>query len=145
MRIRQIERPELEALAGCLADAWIEDFRRQVSNLPEAPWSRMLIAEEGMRPRALLAMELRWTPGGSLKGATICAIEVAPAHGGRGIGSRLVRFAEGIARIRGCFLIDVVQGLETWGRGHCWPALGYGNLETGLSKRLESPIFGTCH
>jgi GNAT superfamily N-acetyltransferase len=145
MRIRQIGRPELEALSDCLSDAWIEKFCRQVSDLPEAPRSRMLIAEEGMRPRALLAMQLHWTRGGGLRGATICALEVAPTHRGRGIGSRLVRFAEGIARIKGCFLIDVVRGLESWGRGHCWPALGYEDPESGLSKRLESPICGTCH
>jgi GNAT superfamily N-acetyltransferase len=145
MRIRQIQRLELEALADCLSDPWIEEFRRQVEDLPEAPRSRMLIAEEGMRPRALLAMQLRWMPVGGLKGATICALEVAPAHRGRGIGSRLVRFAEGIARIKGCFLIDVVQGLESWDRGHCWPALGYESPESRLSKRLDSPICGTCH
>jgi GNAT superfamily N-acetyltransferase len=145
MRMRQIERPELEALADCLSDPWIEEFRRQVEDLPEAPRSRMLIAEEGLGPRALLAMRLCWTPSGSLRGATICALEVAPTHRGRGIGSRLVRFAEGIARIKGCYRIDVVRGLESWGRGRCWLALGYGDPDSGLSKSLDSPICGSGH
>jgi GNAT superfamily N-acetyltransferase len=75
---------------------------------------------------------------------TISVLGVDPAHSRQGIGSRLVRFAEGIARINGCTRVDVASDVEGWEDGRCWTGLGYDGTDAGFQKVLGSPIHGTC-
>jgi GNAT superfamily N-acetyltransferase len=90
----------------------------------------------------MLGLELNWGGGGRLDRVTIAVLGVDPEHSRRGIGSRLVRFAEGIARVNGCTTVDVAPGLEGWASGRCWAGLGYGGSGQGLQKVLGSPVHG---
>ena len=87
--------------------------------------------------RAVLGLRLYWGANGRLVKAIICVLVVDPEQNRRGIGSRLVRFAEGIARVHGCARVDVVPGLESWGEGTCWLGLGYDDPGAGLHKVLK--------
>jgi len=104
----------------------------------------VLIAEEDGRPIAVLGLRLKWVGEGLLVQATICVLAVDPESDKRGMGSRLVRFAEGIARIRGCARVDVDPYLVGWGDGRCWSGLGYTDPGVGLHKVLETPIHESC-
>jgi GNAT superfamily N-acetyltransferase len=97
------------------------------------------VAEEDGHPRALLGLRMSWGMGGQLHRVTIEVLGVDPEHNRRGIGSRLVRFAEGIARINGCSRVDVAPGVEGW---KCWTGLGYDGTDEGLRKVLRSPVAG---
>jgi GNAT superfamily N-acetyltransferase len=142
MSIRLITLQELDELGSDARAPWMDVFCERIRELPAAPLGRLLMAEAEGHPRALLAMRMR--PDLESRGlrAIICALEVDPEFVDRGVGSRLVRFAEGIARIHGCQQVDVAADLEAWERGRCWVSLGYRDPGVGLCKRLESPLEG---
>jgi len=138
MRIRQLARHELRAELASPEQPWLQALCLRIRDLPPHPHSRVLIAEEDGQPRALLGMRLYWGGGGRLRRVTITVLGVDPEHGRKGIGSRLVRFAEGIARIHGCTRVDVARDLGGWGEGYCWLGLGYQGDGEGLVKDLQS-------
>ena len=144
MRIRQLARNELGAGVPRPDRPWLQALCLRLRDLPPHPHSRLLIAEENGHPRALLGLELHWDGGGRLGRVTIAVLGVDPKHGRRGIGSRLVRFAEGIARVNGCKTVDVAAALEGWADGRCWAGLGYGGPVGGLQKVLDSPVHESC-
>lgn len=143
MRIRQIARHELSIGLARPDQPWLQALCLRLRDLPPHPQSRVLIAEEDGRPRALLGLRLYWGGVGDLRRVTIAVLGVDPEHGRRGIGSRLVRFAEGIARINGCSTVDVAPGLEGWSDGRCWIGLGYDGTDKGLQKVLRPPVQGS--
>lgn len=143
MRIRQLARHRLSAGLARPDQPWLQALCVRLRELPPNPHSRILIAEEDGRPRALLGLELQWGGGGCLRRVTIAVLGVDPEHSRRGIGSRLVRFAEGIARVNGCTTVDVASGLERWANGRCWAGLGYGGTDRGLQKVLGQPVHGS--
>jgi ribosomal protein S18 acetylase RimI-like enzyme len=140
MRIRQIAPHDLQADLLRPDQPWLLALCLRLRDLPQHPYGRVLIAEEDGQLRALLGMRLRWGDNGRLKRATICVLGIDPDHNRRGIGSRLVRFAEGIARINGCARVDVAPDVEEWEDGRCWTGLGYDGTDAGLQKVLGSPI-----
>jgi GNAT superfamily N-acetyltransferase len=144
MKIRETTCSERASSIGSTRPAWLESACDLLEKLPDHPCSRLLVAEEDRQPRAVLGLQLHWGVDGRLLRTVICILAVDPTHGNRGIGSRLVRFAEGIARIHGCTRVDVAPGLERWCEGGCWTGLGYDDPGAGLHKVLESPIHGTC-
>jgi GNAT superfamily N-acetyltransferase len=107
MKIRQLARHELRAELARPDQPWLQALRLRLRDLPPHPHSRVLMAEEDGQPCALLGLRMYWDGGGRLRRVTIALLGVDPAHNRRGIGSRLVRFAEGIARINGCTRVDV--------------------------------------
>jgi GNAT superfamily N-acetyltransferase len=144
MHIRHSDRLELEQSHLRTGRPWVADVCESLRWLPEHPNGRVLIVEEDGEPRAVLGLEMIWATGGRLVRATIRVLAVDPEHGQRGFGSRLVRFAEGIARINGCRRVLVAQPLERWTCGHCWGLLGYDDPGAGLEKTLRSPIENGC-
>jgi GNAT superfamily N-acetyltransferase len=144
MHIQEIDREEFEPPVRGSHQPWLAAVHSRVRELPDHPQSRVLIAVEGGRVRAVLGLELEWAVDGRLTRAVIRILEVDPEHDRRGIGSRLVRFAEGIARIKGCDRVHVAPGLERWGGGACWPSLGYDDLGPGLSKNITSRFQQSC-
>ena len=137
MKIRHTDLHELkEAIAGT-RQSWLEPAWECLQTLPDHASSRFLVAEEDGWVRAVLGLRLFWGPNGRLDKAIICVLVVDPEHDRRGIGSRLVRFAEGIARIHGCVRVDVVPDLKSWGSGRCWLGLGYDDPGVGLHKVLR--------
>jgi GNAT superfamily N-acetyltransferase len=143
MKIRQLARHELRVELSRPDRPWLQALCLRLRDLPPHPHSRVLIAEEDGQPRALLGMKLYWGGGGRLRRVTISVLGVDPEHNRRGIGSRLVRFAEGIARIHGCSRVDVAPDVEGWEGGRCWLGLGYDGTDDGLQKVLGSPVQGT--
>jgi len=144
MRIRHAAKHELEIEGLGPKAPWLVAACALLRRLPDHPFSRVLIAEEDRRPTAVLGLRLTWTGEGQLVKATICVLAVDPERNRQGIGSRLVRFAEGIARIHGCAWVEVAPDLEGWGDGRCWSGLGYTDPGVGLHKMLESPIHRSC-
>ena len=142
MSIRHAATNELEIRGP--KKPWLEAACNLLRGLPDHPHSRVLIAEESGRPKAVLGLRLTWAGEGCLVNATICVLAIDPEYDRQGWGSRLVRFAEGIARIRGCVRVDVDPDLEGWGDGRCWPGLGYTDPGVGLHKVLETPIHQSC-
>jgi GNAT superfamily N-acetyltransferase len=112
--------------------------------LPEHPSVRILVAEEDGQTLAVLGLRMFWGANGHLVKAMICVLVVDPEHNRRGIGARLVRFAEGIARVHGCTRVDVVPDLGSWGEGRCWKGLGYDDPGAGLHKELRPSGHWNC-
>jgi GNAT superfamily N-acetyltransferase len=133
MHIRHVDRTELASLISGSRRPWLAAVSDRLLELPDHPRNRILIADDGGQTRAILGLELEWTAGGRLKIATISVLEVDPEGEDRGIGSRLVRFAEDIAHIKGCDHLRLAPGLERWGGGLCRPTLGCDNPERNLS------------
>ena len=143
MRVRQLDGHELRSMLARPDQPWLQALSLRLRNLPTHPDSRVLIAEEDGHPRALLGLKMYWVGGGHLRKVTIVVLGVDPAHNRRGIGSRLVRFAEGLARINGCTRVEGEADVEGWEDGRCWAGLGYDGTEAGLLKVLRSPVQGT--
>jgi GNAT superfamily N-acetyltransferase len=137
MKIRHTDLHELKKSIAGNRQSWLEPAWRCLRSLPDQASSRFLVAEEDAQVRAVLGLRLYWGANGRLDKAIICVLVVDPEHDRRGIGSRLVRFAEGIARIHGCVRVDVVPELESWGSGRCWLGLGYDGPGAGLHKVLR--------
>jgi ribosomal protein S18 acetylase RimI-like enzyme len=137
MRFRQTNLHELRTTDSARRQPWLRTACSRLRILPEHASSRLLVAEEDGRVRAVLGLRLFWGANGRLAKAVICVLEVDPDHDRRGIGARLVRFAEGIARVHGCARVDVVPDLESWGGGECWIGLGYDDPGAGLHKVLR--------
>lgn len=134
MRIRHTDLHGLAEAGSGAQTPWLMAACARLRRLPGHPSSRILVAEEDGRTRAVLGLRLNWGANGRLNDATICVLAVDPEHGRRGIGARLVRFAEGIARVHGCSRVEVMPGLEGWGEGRCWTGLGYDDSGAGLHK-----------
>ena len=144
MRIRHTDIHDLEKLSAGRRRPWLEAVCARLRSLPDHPSSRLLVAEENDQPRAVLGMQLYWGANGRLEKVIIRVLVVDPKHNRRGIGSRLVRFAEGLARVNGCTRVDVEPGLEGWGRGRCWVGLGYDDPGAGLHKVLRPSGHWQC-
>jgi len=137
MRIRHTDLQELKRSGAERRQGWLRAVCARLRSLPSHPSRRVLVAEEDGQARAVLGLRLFWGANGHLAKAVICVLEVDPEHSRRGIGARLVRFAEGIARVHGCARVDVEADLESWGGGLCWSGLGYDDPGAGLRKVLR--------
>jgi len=144
MHIRQATRAELEAERCSVDRPWFDAVCERLRDLPHPHLSRVLVAEEEGQPRAVLGLSLRWMGKGRLGRARICALGVEPERSRRGAGSLLVRFAEGIARVHGCYTVEVASHLEGLGDGRCWTGLGYGNGDESLAKELRTAPRWRC-
>ncbi|MCU0232530.1 MAG: GNAT family N-acetyltransferase [Thermoanaerobaculales bacterium] len=142
MHIRQLDRGETDIVLRNATRRWLRAAVIRLAELPEYPDGRVLVAEEGLEPRAVLGLRLNWMRGERGLTALIAVLAVDPDHAHRGIGSLLVRFAEGIARLNGFSCLCVDPPLEQWCGGRCWAALGYGDPGPELAKRLGSPAIG---
>ena len=143
-QIPQIDRSELQSQVSGSLRPWLAAALGRLLELPVHPKSRVLIAVEDGHPRAVLGLELEWALDGRLVRAVIRVLEVDPEHDRRGIGSLLVRFAEGIAHINGCDRVHVAPGLERWGGGQCWLSLGYDDPGFGLSRDITPRFLRSC-
>jgi ribosomal protein S18 acetylase RimI-like enzyme len=144
MKIRHTDLHEVrESIAGTRR-SWLEPAWECLQSLPDQTSSRFLVAEENGQVRAVLGLRLYWGANGRLDRAIICVLVVDPKYNRRGIGSRLVRFAEGIARVYGCARVEVEPNLENWGGGLCWSGLGYDDPGAGLHKVLRPSGCWNC-
>jgi len=144
MKIRHTDLHELKKAGEGTRRSWLEAACALLRSLPDQASSRFLVAEEDGQVRAVLGLRLFWGPNGRLDKAIICVLVVDPEYDRRGIGSRLVRFAEGISRVHGCARVDVVPDLESWGEGICWLGLGYDDPGAGLHKVLRPSGHWNC-
>ena len=140
MRIRHAADHDLVPASAGSEVRWLAEACDRLCELMEDSWCRVLVAEERGQIIAVLGLVLN-RPDSRRSGiATICVLQVHPNHNRRGIGSRLVRFAEGIARINGCRAVEVLPELVGWGEGRCWPGLGYWDPGAGLQKVLGTRL-----
>ncbi len=143
MRIRHATDHEFDRAAAGMDGGWLGAACVRLRRLVEDQWCRVLVAEEHGELIAVLGLVLHPPGSGRSTTATIRELRVHPYHLHRGIGSRLVRFAEGIARINGCRKVEVPHDLVAWGDGRCWPGLGYEDPGAGLHKVFETCIQGS--
>lgn len=141
MHIRHGDLLELEAAAGA---RWLERACDRLRSLPGHPEGRILVAEDDGAVRAVVGLELEGACNGRPERATIRVIEVDPAHDRRGIDSRLVRFAEGIAHLNGCLRVELDPRLERPAEGRCWSAPGSDEPHAGLGEDLAPITARTC-
>ena len=134
MKIRHTDLHELRKSNAGTGRPWLDSAFARLRSLPDHTSSRILVAEEDGQVRAVLGMRLYWGAKGGLVKAIISVLEIDPEQNRCGIGSPLVRFAEGIARLHGCTRVDVVPDLRGWGEGRCWLGLGYDDPGEGLRK-----------
>ncbi len=144
MKIRHTDLHDLVTCGSGAHQSWLEAACVRLRSLPDHPSVRILVAEEDGQTRAVLGLRLFWGANGRLAKAIICVLVIDPEHDRRGIGSRLIRFAEGIARIHGFTRVDVVPDLEGWGEGRCWLGLGYDDPGAGLRKVLRPSGHWKC-
>jgi len=144
MQIQEIDRSEFESSASSSRQPWLVFASSRVRTLAEHPLSRILVAVDEGRIRAVLGLDLLWSLDGSLSRATIRVLEVDPKYDGRGIGARLIRFAEGIARVKGCQRVHVASGLERWRDGRCWLSLGYDGHGPELARDITPFLQRSC-
>jgi GNAT superfamily N-acetyltransferase len=144
MNIKQATRGELEARRLSLAHPWFDAVCDSLRELPLPPFSRVLVAENKGRPCAVLGLSLQPMDNGRKRRARICALGIDPAHSREGLGSLLVRFAEGIARLHGCHTVEVAPYLEGWGDGRCWPGLEYHDDDECMAKGLRTAPYSRC-
>lgn len=140
MRMRHATEFEIDLSESEIGAAWMRGACARLRKLAGDEWCRVLVAEENGELIAVLGLALHPSEEGRPASATIRELVVHPDHNNRGVGSRLVRFAEGIARIHGCFHVEVGPGLEHWGNGLCWRGLGYEDPQSGLHKTLGTPV-----
>jgi hypothetical protein len=126
-----------------MAETWLDAVCRRLRELPEDPGRRILIAEEGGRLRAVLGLIVQWTGNGGPRRARICVLGAAPGHR-RAVVALLVRFAEGLARVHGCQVVEVVDQAAVWGGSDCWSGLGYHEEPSGTSKVLPTARCERC-
>jgi len=143
MRIRHAADHEFDRAPTGKDERWLGAACGRLQRLLEDQSGRVLVAEDHGDLIAVLGLMLH--PPDSVRSATatIRELRVHPNHLHRGIGSRLVRFAEGIARINGCRTVEVPHDLAAWGDGRCWPGLGYEDPGAGLNKVIETCIHGS--
>lgn len=138
MRMRHATEFEIDDSVAETGTEWMRGVCGRLRKLANDGWCRVLLAEENGELIAVLGLALHPSEKDRPASATICELAVRPDQNRRDIDSLLVRFAEGIARIHGCLVVDVAPGLESWGNGSCWQGLGYENPLTGLHKTLGS-------
>ena len=99
LQIRKARSTDIAALAELEASAFASDrlTRRRIAALCKSPSACVLVARDGAR---LLGYALVLTRRGS-RVARLYSIAVAPQHGSRGIGRRLLASAEKAAVERG--------------------------------------------
>ena len=139
MRVRHATLDELSRATGASQPPWLGAAVLGLHEMADPHSSRVLVAEEDGRVRGVLGLGFEWGRDGRLERAVVEVLVIDPEHDRRGIGSRLVRFAEGIVRIHGCTRVEVAPGLEDWGGGQCWGSLGYDGPDNQLSKELPQP------
>ena len=143
MRIRHAADHEFDRAPTGKDARWLGAASGRLRRLLEDQWCRVLVVEDRGELIAVLGLVLRPPGSGRSATATIRELRVHPEHLHRGIGSRLIRFAEGIARINGCRRVEVPHDLVAWGDGRCWLGLGYEDPGAGLHKVIETCIHGS--
>ena len=144
MLIHQIVRSKLASPAPGSLEPWLAPAYDHLFELPDFPMSRILVAVDGERTRGILGLELKWVADGRLICATVRVLALDPAHDGRGIGARLIRFAEGIAHINGCDRLNVAPGLERWGSGHHLGSPGHIEPRSACSRDITPRLQMSC-
>lgn len=142
MNIRHASPRDLEFLAAENRPDWLDPVADLGPRIDELQMNRVLVAEMRGEVCAVLALCFDRETRGTIERAVIDTLVVDPRFRNQGVGSRLVRFAEGIVRLRGSDRMEVDSGLEAWGGGRCWPALGYADGRVRLSKRLARSQLG---
>ena len=150
MAIRDAREEDFEACQALLRQLWptparsdseeqrrSADVRAVLYRLLAHPDARVVVAEEDGQIVALLDVSFRDT---LLHGGPAMIIEdliVDEAHRRQGIGARLVRWAEDVARRRGCHGIELSSDLPREDTHGFWEGLGYQRLAYQFRKQLS--------
>ena len=100
------------------------------------PRQRLLIAEIGGHACGLAAMDLRYSLVRGSEQARITALVVAPECERQGVGRRLLRDLEGIARQSGATRIDVVAAASRDNAHSFYRGCGYVDTSLHFAKLL---------
>lgn len=147
--IRPARRDDVAAIIAMLADDHLGRARERLEQpLPEPyydafarlsgdPNIRLVVAEEG--GRLVGCLQLCILPGLSSQGASRALIEdvrVASDRRSRGIGERLVQWAIGEARARGCKLVELLTHHTRLDAQRFYERLGFAKSHVGMTIRF---------
>ena len=140
VRVRGVEPGDAEAVATLLevlgypcttgeATARIAQFREEQRQF-------LLLAEHGGHPAGLLAMKLNYSLTRGADVARLTALVVADEFHGQGIGRRLLREAETLARRNGAVRLEVTSNTSRAGAHAFYHACGYSDGSRHFVKLL---------
>ncbi len=128
--------PSPEELGGSDALQNQSTTEGTLARLLESPDAVILVAEEGDRIVGFADLTFRETIFHQGPTMLIEDIVVAEAHRGRGIGAKMVRFIEGMARQKGCRAIELNSDLHREDTHRFWKTMGYHCLAYQFRKAL---------
>jgi GNAT superfamily N-acetyltransferase len=109
-----------------------------LARLLGSPDVAILVTEEGDRIVGFVDLTFRETIFHHGRTMIIEDIVVDEVHRGRGIGAKMVRFIEAMARQRGCRAIELSSDLHRKDTHRFWTAMGYDCLAYQFRKALAS-------
>jgi GNAT superfamily N-acetyltransferase len=149
IRLRRARPEDVEAIVAMLADDPLGAAREDASR-PAAECYRRAFAAIAADPNQLLAvaeaegdvagtLQITFIPGLSRKGALrgqIEAVRVASGHRARGLGRRMIEWAIGECRARGCAIIQLTTD-RSRSRAHAYyESLGFEPSHVGYKRTL---------
>lgn len=150
MELRDARREDVPAIVRMLADDELGATREQYEDpLPSAYWDAFWAISENPDNRQLVAevdgeivgtLQLIFIPGLSRLGAEraqIEAVRVASTHRGHDLGRQMVETAVGMARDRGCLVVQLTSDKQRTDALRFYERLGFVASHEGLKLTLE--------
>lgn len=108
----------------------------RISMVLADPRQRLLLAEIGGHACGLAALDLRYSLVRGTEQARITALVVSPECEGQGVGRRLLREVEAIARQAGAARIEVTSAASRAGAHAFYRSCGYADASLHFAKLL---------
>lgn len=146
--LRKATREEVPVIVQMLADDGLGRGREQIEDiqpyykaydeLARDPNNLILVAESG--DEIVGTLQLTFIPGLSRKGARraqIEAVRVSGRHRGSGFGQQMIQEAIGLARKKGCSLVQLITDKRRQDAHRFYERLGLVATDEGLKLALD--------
>jgi GNAT superfamily N-acetyltransferase len=140
LRVRGVEPGDAEAVAALLEalgyPCTVVEARARIAHFREESRQFLLIAERDGAPAGLAAMKLNYSLTRGADVARLTALVVAEDCYGQGIGRRLLREMETLARRNGAVRLEVTSNPSRTGAHAFYHACGYSDGSRHFVKLL---------
>jgi len=140
LRVRGVEPGDAAAVAALLEvlgyPCTTEEASARIAHFREEPRQFLLLAERDGQPAGLAAMKLNYSLTRGADVARITALVVDEVHHGLGIGRRLLREMETLARRNGAVRLEVTSNPTRTGAHAFYNACGYSDGSRHFVKLL---------